>query len=398
MPRSACRCAQEIRKLQKDLGITTVYVTHDQEEALTLSDRIAVIQPGQACSQVGPPKALYERPENRFVADFIGINNMVEASVQAISTEASGGCRSKRPSANSSRDDSTSACGPATGASSASGPRTRTSKARPTGIATREGRITFAAYLGNTLRYDVEVGARRDLQGRYPRPVAPRAAGRPDRASSGQLPGRAARSPSGGHEAASRTHPARSGFVLIWAFLILFVFFPLTRIFYDAFTNEAGEFTIANFTEFFTDKFYLRSLWKSLLLGLCRGLHHIGDRHGGGRPARALRVSVPQHVLLLTMLPMILPPLVGVLGFVFILGRAGTVNILLDGVVRPAAPDQLHVRRCTACCWWRRCTCFPMMTLSASWTRSPRSIPRWKRRRKAWARRAGAGSATSRCR
>ncbi|HEX2928623.1 MAG TPA: iron ABC transporter permease, partial [Candidatus Binatia bacterium] len=43
------------------------------------------------------------------------------------------------------------------------------------------------------------------------------------------------------------------GFLLIWAFLILFVLFPLTRIFYDAFTNEAGQFTAANFIEFFTD-------------------------------------------------------------------------------------------------------------------------------------------------
>src|SRR5262245_63291833 len=57
------------------------------------------------------------------------------------------------------------------------------------------------------------------------------------------------------------------GFGLIWAFLILFVLFPLTRIFYDAFTNEAGQLTAANFIEFFTDGFYLRSLWRSLLLG-----------------------------------------------------------------------------------------------------------------------------------
>src|SRR3989304_8066500 len=57
----------EIRKLQKELGITTIYVTHDQEEALTLSDRIAVFNQG-IVQQVGPPKELYERPANRFVA------------------------------------------------------------------------------------------------------------------------------------------------------------------------------------------------------------------------------------------------------------------------------------------------------------------------------------------
>ena len=77
---------QEIRKLQKELGITTIYVTHDQEEALTLSDRIAVINQGKLF-QVGPPKALYERPANRFVADFIGINNLIDGVVSAVSTE-----------------------------------------------------------------------------------------------------------------------------------------------------------------------------------------------------------------------------------------------------------------------------------------------------------------------
>src|SRR6185295_16204694 len=73
----------EIRKLQKELGITAVYVTHDQEEALAMSDRIAVFSLGNLC-QVGPPKALYERPATRFVADFIGINNLVEGTVRSV--------------------------------------------------------------------------------------------------------------------------------------------------------------------------------------------------------------------------------------------------------------------------------------------------------------------------
>ena len=73
----------EIRKLQKELGITTIYVTHDQEEALTLSDRIAVIDHGKL-QQLGSPRDLYERPENPFVADFIGINNLIQGEVQEI--------------------------------------------------------------------------------------------------------------------------------------------------------------------------------------------------------------------------------------------------------------------------------------------------------------------------
>ncbi|MBV6272832.1 ABC transporter ATP-binding protein [Alcaligenaceae bacterium CGII-47] len=61
----------ELRHLHDKLGMTTVYVTHDQREALTMSDRIAVINQGRLM-QLGEPKALYERPANRFVADFIG--------------------------------------------------------------------------------------------------------------------------------------------------------------------------------------------------------------------------------------------------------------------------------------------------------------------------------------
>jgi spermidine/putrescine ABC transporter ATP-binding subunit len=70
----------ELKTLQRDLGITFVFVTHDQEEALTMSDRIAVMDRGQLL-QVDPPEAIYERPANRFVADFIGQTNLLEGNV-----------------------------------------------------------------------------------------------------------------------------------------------------------------------------------------------------------------------------------------------------------------------------------------------------------------------------
>ncbi len=126
-----------------------------------------------------------------------------------------------------------------------------------------------------------------------------------------------------------RLSVAFAGFGLIWAFLIIFILFPLTRIFYDAFTNEAGQLTIANFAGFFTDSFYLRSLWKSLLLGFSAVV--TTSVIGIAVAFLILRYEFPYRNLFsyLTMLPMILPPLVGVLGFVYILGRAGTVNILL---------------------------------------------------------------------
>ncbi len=126
-----------------------------------------------------------------------------------------------------------------------------------------------------------------------------------------------------------RSAAAAAGFALIWLFLIVFVFYPLTRIFYDAFTNEAGALTVANFHEFFTDRYYLRSLWKSLLLGA--GAVVTTSIVGIAVAYLLIRYDFPYRSAFsyLTMLPMILPPLVGVLGFVFILGRAGTLNVLL---------------------------------------------------------------------
>ncbi|MFW6058844.1 MAG: ABC transporter ATP-binding protein [Phycisphaeraceae bacterium] len=70
----------EIRRICKDAGITAVYVTHDQKEALSMSDRIAVMHEGHVM-QVGPPRTLYERPTSRFVADFLGETNFLAAEV-----------------------------------------------------------------------------------------------------------------------------------------------------------------------------------------------------------------------------------------------------------------------------------------------------------------------------
>ena len=70
----------ELKSLQRELGVSFVFVTHDQEEALTMSDRIAVMHYGRLL-QVGSAEELYERPVNRFVADFIGQTNLVEATV-----------------------------------------------------------------------------------------------------------------------------------------------------------------------------------------------------------------------------------------------------------------------------------------------------------------------------
>ncbi|MDR7484415.1 MAG: ABC transporter ATP-binding protein [Armatimonadota bacterium] len=76
------RVRTEIRALQQRLGKTTIYVTHDQEEALSISDRIAVMNHGRIV-QVGAPREIYYRPADRFVADFVGLANFVRTAVEA---------------------------------------------------------------------------------------------------------------------------------------------------------------------------------------------------------------------------------------------------------------------------------------------------------------------------
>jgi spermidine/putrescine transport system ATP-binding protein len=72
-----------LKDLQHEVGITFIYVTHDQEEALTMSDRIAVMNEGRV-QQVADPPTLYERPDNRFVADFIGQTNVFSGTVESV--------------------------------------------------------------------------------------------------------------------------------------------------------------------------------------------------------------------------------------------------------------------------------------------------------------------------
>jgi len=74
----------ELKRIQREVGITFVYVTHDQSEALTMSDRLAVMRDGKI-EQLGPPRELYEQPTTRFVAGFIGTSNIVHGIVESVS-------------------------------------------------------------------------------------------------------------------------------------------------------------------------------------------------------------------------------------------------------------------------------------------------------------------------
>ena len=87
---------EEVKQLQRQIGITTVFVTHDQEEALTIADRIAVMKDG-ILQQVDTPAALYARPQTLFVADFVGAMNLVPARVEAGQMLAAGAWRLRLP-------------------------------------------------------------------------------------------------------------------------------------------------------------------------------------------------------------------------------------------------------------------------------------------------------------
>ena len=119
------------------------------------------------------------------------------------------------------------------------------------------------------------------------------------------------------------------GYAGIWAFFAVFLIYPLIRLFYDAFTTEQGTLTLMNFYQFFTDSYYLKALMNSLLLGV--GTVITTSILGLTIAFLLLRYEFPGRNLFsyLTIIPMIMPPLVGVMGFVFIMGRAGTVNVIL---------------------------------------------------------------------
>jgi iron(III) transport system ATP-binding protein len=140
----------EIRRIQKQLGITSVYVTHDQVEAMTLSDQVVVMNQGRI-EQIGPPSDVYRAPQTRFVADFIGRANFVQATV-----------RERRDGQLVLDALGTTLTAPAS-TQYAQG-QAVTLVARPEMIeidspqAQVQGVVRRAAYLGNVIEYDVEVG------------------------------------------------------------------------------------------------------------------------------------------------------------------------------------------------------------------------------------------------
>jgi iron(III) transport system ATP-binding protein len=156
----------EIRRLHEAFGITTLYVTHDQAEAMVISDRVAVLEQGRL-AQVGAPEDLFRRPQSRFVAEFIGKTNIVEAAAIAADTVARSAWRLRV-------GDKDLTPGGAVLVSV----RPHDIRMSP-GIAGARGDNTFAAtvrrasYLGTAVDYQVTVDGA-DVQLRVTAPVSPR--------------------------------------------------------------------------------------------------------------------------------------------------------------------------------------------------------------------------------
>jgi spermidine/putrescine transport system ATP-binding protein len=142
------RLQLELKRIQVEVGITFVYVTHDQEEALTMSDRIAIMNAGKV-EQLGSPEELYERPTTRFVADFIGTTNLLHGKVEddgtvRLSSGELAPCANQRLTPGSEVDLSV-----------------RPESIRlvdddtPLGL---RGTVEQAAYLGTTVSYQVRTG------------------------------------------------------------------------------------------------------------------------------------------------------------------------------------------------------------------------------------------------
>jgi len=157
----------ELKRLQRELKITTVYVTHDQSEALALSHQIAVMSQGRI-QQIGKPRDIYERPLNQFVADFVGTTNFIEGTVLGReSTEK--GCYVMRTEIGDIQVAAVETLGLDERVVLSVRPEdVELAEARPEGGNVWQGRVDQKVFLGEALDFQVKVGTRTLLSRRHP--------------------------------------------------------------------------------------------------------------------------------------------------------------------------------------------------------------------------------------
>jgi iron(III) transport system ATP-binding protein len=161
----------ELKRLQRELKITTVYVTHDQSEALALSHQIAVMSEGRI-QQIGRPRDVYERPANQFVADFVGNTNFLEGvivSLVAPKPQGEGGRRTVRTEIGDVTVSSDLPVKPDERVTISVRPEdVELSETRPQGENVWEGRVEQKVFLGEAIDFRVAVGTRDLLSRQHP--------------------------------------------------------------------------------------------------------------------------------------------------------------------------------------------------------------------------------------
>jgi ABC-type Fe3+/spermidine/putrescine transport system ATPase subunit len=153
----------EIKKIQKETGITAIFVTHDQEEALSMSDRIVVMNAG-AVEQIGTPEEVYETPATAFVADFLGKANMLAGTVSAADQQTA--------TVSLAAGQTVTVASPRAltpGASVTVVVRPQKLSVGPAATSNRlAGRVVSTSYLGSSAIYEVDIGGRTTIRANTP--------------------------------------------------------------------------------------------------------------------------------------------------------------------------------------------------------------------------------------
>jgi spermidine/putrescine transport system ATP-binding protein len=147
---------EELKLLQKETGITFVFVTHDQDEALSMSDRIAVMSEGEV-QQIGGPTEIYEHPVNRFVADFIGDTNFLDGEIVSIDDDLVT-CRVGTKSMFDAENSGGHKVGDQVSLFLRPEKITLSPQSETIGSGTRPGKVANIVYLGNQAAYTVDMG------------------------------------------------------------------------------------------------------------------------------------------------------------------------------------------------------------------------------------------------
>ena len=157
----------ELKRLQRELKITTVYVTHDQSEALALSHQIAVMHEGRI-QQIGSPRDIYERPANQFVADFVGTTNFIEGTVVGRDDTQNGFYRVRTELGEMTVSAAHDFGSDERAVLSVRPEDVELTESRPDGGNIWQGHVAQKVFLGEAVDFQVTVGTRTLLSRRHP--------------------------------------------------------------------------------------------------------------------------------------------------------------------------------------------------------------------------------------